>query len=95
MPCRKIFTLHKHAPEIQNVIAFYAQAIATEIGILDPQYVIIGGGVVQMADFPRQSMIQLVQENLRSPFPRDSLKLFLLRQTVNRVLSAALFMQVT
>ena len=74
-PVEQIFALHQHAPEVQNVIEYYALAIATEIGILDPQYVIIGGGVSQMVDFPRQSMIQRVQENLRSPFPRDSLEI--------------------
>ena len=72
-PVEQIFTLHTHTPEVQSIITSYAMAIATEIGILDPQYVIIGGGVPQMVDFPKQSMIKRVQENLRSPFPRDSL----------------------
>ena len=72
-PIDAIFTLHRNAEEMQKIIQFYAVAVATEIGILDPSYVIVGGGVAHMADFPRAELIARIKAHLREPLPRGAL----------------------
>ena len=54
-----------------------AIAIATEVTILDPVCVVLGGGVVRMPGFPLDELERRVKENLRIPDPRASLRLVL------------------
>lgn len=74
-PVGEIFTLHGRQDDVKAVVAACAIAAATEISILDPQCVILGGGVVEMQDFPMEYFEQTVRENLRIPYPRESLRL--------------------
>lgn len=75
-PIEDIFTRHSRSKEVQEVIRYYSIAIAAEIGLLDPKYVIIGGGVACMRDFPKEEMIIQIKQHLRNPFPRDTLNVF-------------------
>ena len=72
-PIEDIFTLHTGSREVQELIRYYSIAIATEIGLLDPRYVIIGGGIACMRDFPKEEIIRQIRQHLRTPFPRDTL----------------------
>lgn len=59
--------------DVMEVIYACAIAAATEIAILDPRYVVLGGGVVEMKAFPMEYFERVVRENLRIPYPRESI----------------------
>lgn len=71
-PVSEIFQRYGDREEVKAVIDACAAAVATEITILDPRYVILGGGVVEMEDFPMEYFLQTIRENLRIPNPRES-----------------------
>ena len=52
-----------------------AAAVATEINILDPDQVLLGGGVLSMKDFPRARLEQKIREHTRKPLPWQELEL--------------------
>ena len=58
-----------------DVVRMCALATATEVTILDPVCVILGGGVTQIPDFPLEYFTRMVSENLRIPEPRGSLRI--------------------
>lgn len=71
----RIFTKHKDFPIIKEFINDLAIPIAIETNILDPDYVIIGGGVVQMEDFPKAELEACILKHTRKPFPAQSLNI--------------------
>ena len=52
-PFGEIFTRHHHDQPLLDVIDGMAVSVATEVNILDPDYILLGGGVLNMPDFPR------------------------------------------
>lgn len=74
---QEIFTKYGNRREVLEVVRMCALATATEITILDPVCVILGGGVTQMPDFPLEYFIENVKENLRMPNPRNALRIIL------------------
>jgi len=52
-----------------------AKAIATTINLFDPDAVILGGGVMDMQDFPYQDLTDRVLIHCRKPLPADQLEL--------------------
>lgn len=74
-PVAEIFRLHGNEEDVRAVVYACAIAAATEITLLDPRYVVLGGGVVEMRGFPMEFFEQTVKENLRIPYPRDSVRL--------------------
>lgn len=73
-PVSEIFSRYGEREEVKDIVRACAAAVATEITILDPGYVILGGGVVGMTDFPMEFFIETVKENLRVPNPRETVK---------------------
>ena len=55
-PFGKIFTLHSDKDPIIEFIHNLAIAISTEINLLDVTNIILGGGVINMVDFPREML---------------------------------------
>ena len=74
-PVSEIFTKHGNQPDVLDVVRMCALATATEVTILDPVCVVLGGGVTQMPGFPMEYFVQNVRENLRVPEPRESLNI--------------------
>ncbi len=72
---KDIFIKHKDDEKIIDIIKHIACAVATEISILDPKCVILGGGMVFMEEFPIKFLIDEIRVNLRSPNPRNSVKI--------------------
>jgi len=64
-----IFALHKDEMLIKNFIEAMAIPLAAEVNIFDPDYVIIGGGIVEMKEFPMDSLLSYVYEFARKPYP--------------------------
>ena len=52
-----------------------AAAVASEVNILDPDYVILGGGLLQMADFPLKQLEEGIHRHTRKPYPEANLRL--------------------
>ncbi len=69
----KIFVKHSQDPKIVEYVEYLSIPIATEISILDPDYVILGGGVLQMEGFPFHKLESNILSHTRKPFPADNL----------------------
>ena len=77
----EIFKNHREHPLLLQYIKRLAMVIATEINILDPEIVIIGGGVVSMPDFPIDLLIQNIRHYARKPLPESNLKFIISENT--------------
>lgn len=73
-PVEKLFELYGQHAKVQNVIYHFALAIATEITILDPACVLLGGGVIDMPAFPLEDLLSQVRMYLRAPYPRETIR---------------------
>lgn len=71
----QLFTLQGAHPDLQAFVQRLAELIATEMNILDPEYLILGGGVLSMTDFPLASLRSRIQQHLRPPVTREGLKI--------------------
>ncbi|MFS2220889.1 allose kinase [Pantoea sp. B65] len=70
-----LFSQHQAHPDLQAFVRRLAQVIAIEMNILDPQYLILGGGVLGMADFPLSQLHQQIIQYLRPPATRNELQI--------------------
>lgn len=69
----EIFTKHGEEPLLRQFVDRMAITVATEINILDPHVVLIGGGVANMPDFPRAYLNRRILERTRKPLPAENL----------------------
>ena len=74
-PIEALFSRHGDSAELRDVIDGMAVAVATEVNILDPDQVLLGGGVLSMKDFPRALLEERIQAHTRKPLPWRELKL--------------------
>lgn len=78
--------------DLEQFIDNIAAAIAAEINILDPDMVILGGGVITMKDFPKKLLEQRIYDHTRKPLPAERLKFCYSEDSgTNGVLGAAMF----
>jgi len=76
-----VFTLHGDDEIITRFVTDLAIPIATEINILDPDYIVIGGGVISMCDFPKEKLIQAIYQCARKPYPAENLQIVFSKHT--------------
>lgn len=69
-----IFSIHKDDEKILKFIDNLSAPIASEINIFDPDYIILGGGVISMNDFPKNYLEEFVRNHLRKPFPYSNIE---------------------
>lgn len=69
----RLFTLHSDHPAVLEFLDYIAIAAATEINILDPDTVLLSGGVVNMPDFPYERLLERIRFHARKPYPEQSL----------------------
>jgi len=69
-----LFSLHANEKTLLDFINDLALPIATEINILDPDDVILGGGVLQMEGFPKALLETAIRLHARKPYPEKALK---------------------
>lgn len=77
----EIFTNHGKDPVIQEYVENLSYPISTEITILDPDYVVMGGGVMVMKDFPMEDLIRQVKNRTRHPYPSENLEFIVSEHT--------------
>jgi allose kinase len=87
-----MFRLHGKDQELIDFVDACSLPIATEINIFDPDHVIIGGGVVEMQDFPKQLLVDDVIFHSRKPYPADNLSILFSRSNKDSgVIGAAIW----
>ena len=64
-----MFVEHADEEDLLRIVDGMAVAVATEINILDPQFVLVGGGVPNMKRFPREKMNRMLHSHMRKPLP--------------------------
>jgi allose kinase len=69
-----IFAAASDESFVQALLAHAARAIATSVNLFDPDAVILGGGVMDMAGFPREALIAQIKHHLRRPLPFDAVR---------------------
>lgn len=70
-----IFEKKSQGPEIQHYLEHLSIPIATEINILNPSKIILGGGVLSMKGFPRKKLEQYIYSHARKPLPANNLNI--------------------
>lgn len=71
-----LFLNHPDHPKLNEFIYYMAAVVATEVNIMDPRAVFIGGGLVHMQGFPRKKLLQYVLDNTRQPYPAANLECY-------------------
>ena len=74
-PFCEIFSRHSDDNRIRRFVEAMAIPFATALNVLDPDQVIIGGGVVQMQGYPIDLLKEYVQEFVRKPYPGEDFAL--------------------
>lgn len=69
-----IFVHAANEPFVRALLHHAARAIATSINLFDPDAVILGGGVMDMPGFPRETLIALIRQHLRRPLPWQAVR---------------------
>lgn len=69
----KVFTQYADHPLIREYIEYLSIPIATEINIFDPDYIVLGGGILQMEAFPVAELEADIYRHSRKPYPADGL----------------------
>ena len=72
---KEIFTKHAESFKIKQFIRSVATAVVTEINILNPDYIVLGGGVLAMADFPMDELLVCIRDMTRKPLPAGTLNI--------------------
>lgn len=74
-PIGDMFAFHSEDTELRDFVDMMAIVVATEVNILDPDYMILGGGVFAMKGFPMDYLTERIEERVRKPLPLEELKL--------------------
>ena len=81
-----------NSEEIDRYLNYIAIAIATEINIIDPSYVLLGGGVLSMLDFPMNLLEEKVRLYTRKPYPEKNLRLIFVEDDAKKgVIGAVMY----
>jgi ribulose-phosphate 3-epimerase len=75
-PIDQLFTKFSAHPSLVTFIRDLASTIATEIILLDVTTIILGGGVINMKDFPKETLEKEILKYLRNDYDVNALQLF-------------------
>ena len=91
-PIKELYLRHAAHPLIREQVEAMAVAVATEVNILDPDCVILGGGLLQMPGFPRAFFEEKIKAYTRKPYPAENLSLLYSRPDQdNGILGAGIY----
>lgn len=77
----ELFSKHGEDQVLQQFVEDVAMVIAAQVNILDPEFVIVGGGVPDMKDFPKEKLVDWVHFYSRKPYPDQNLKIIFAPET--------------
>ncbi len=90
-PLGELFLRNSGHELIREYVDGLSLPIATEINLMDPDYVLLGGGVLQMEGFPRPYLEECILRHARKPYPAQGLQLRYSQQAQeNGVIGAAI-----
>ena len=70
-----MFSLHGQDQALLDFVDGMAIAVTTEVNILDPDQILLGGGVLNMKAFPRDLLDEKIRAHTRKPLPWQKLNL--------------------
>ncbi len=70
-----IFVKHGGERLLRDFVDRMAIAVATEVNILNPDHILVGGGVPNMKGFPLSLFEELIRRHTRKPYPERALRL--------------------
>ena len=88
-PISDLFLKHENNFLINEFIDRMSIAVSTEINILDPDYVLVGGGVLNMKNFPKNLLREKIILHSRKPLPAENLNLILTDDEPEKCISGA------
>ena len=89
---KDVFKKYSDHPVIKKYVNDLAIPVSAEINILDPDYIIIGGGVVQMPYFPKDFLEQSIKKYVRKPYPLEGMEfLYSVPGQENGVIGAGIY----
>lgn len=89
---RTVYRDYGSTKEIREQIDAMAIAVATEVNILDPEYVVLGGGLLQMEGFPMELFEERIRRYVRKPYPEQNLRLVFSRPNQeNGIIGAGIY----
>jgi len=92
MSFEDMFENHSDHPIITEFVRYIAAGIASEITILDPDEVILGGGVITQKGFPQKKLTDAILEYTRKPYPANNLRFIYSKDSnKNGVIGAGIF----
>ncbi len=68
-----IFKNHSNDEIIVDFIEKMAVPVATAISVFDPDYIVLGGGVINTENFPKKLLESKIYEQVRKPLPAENL----------------------
>lgn len=91
-PLGELFVKHKEDAALLDYVGHLALPIAAVINILDPEAVILGGGVLGMEAFPLSLLEKEIRRHARKPLPEANLHfIYSDNQAENGVIGAGLY----
>ena len=87
----QIFRKHGNEPLLKQFVDRMAIAAATEINILDPDYILIGGGVPNMDGFPQDFLLERIICRVRKPCPAEGIQIVFTGDTEEKGVAGAAF----
>ncbi|PJG85298.1 allose kinase [Conservatibacter flavescens] len=93
-PIDLIFKKSSQETFIQDYLVQAAKAISTAVNLFDSEVLILGGGVMDMQDFPIEKLKSLIGKYVRKPLPYNELKILKAESSsFNGAIGAALYAQ--
>jgi len=74
-PFCDLFVRHSGDGPIRSFVEAMAIPLATVLNIFDPDQVVIGGGVIEMAGYPMELLQAFLREFVRKPYPCEDITL--------------------
>lgn len=71
----EVFVSHSDDEQIKEFVDRMSQAICSEINILNPDEVIVGGGIINMNCFPLEYFKECINKHTRKPLPLNNLNI--------------------
>ena len=88
----KIFTTYGDHPKVLEFIENMAITVALEVTLLDPEHLLLGGGILQMAGFPKVLLEERIKARTRKPYPSETLEVIYAKEgQENGVIGAGIY----
>jgi allose kinase len=74
-PVNELFIRHRNEEPLREYVNYIARILALTGNLLNCAYTIVGGGIVNMREFPKEQLLEETLKMLRRPYPRNTYRL--------------------